>query len=68
MPVATVLITAMSGRATEPSPTRRNPRSRYIAKSIPRQAVVPAPGVTLTDAQLPLSANSFSSPACVQRQ
>src|SRR5262249_35171724 len=41
MPMATELIPATSGRAARPSPTRRNPRSRYIAKSIPRQAVVP---------------------------
>ena len=35
---------------------------------IPRQAVVPEAGVTLTDPQAPFSVKSFSSPACVQRQ
>jgi hypothetical protein len=39
-----------------------------MAAIIPRQAVVPEAGVTLTDAQSPLSLKSFSSPACVQRQ
>jgi hypothetical protein len=35
---------------------------------IPTQAVVPDPGVTLTDAHVPLSVKSLASPAWVQRQ
>jgi hypothetical protein len=34
---------------------------------IPRQAVVPDEGVTVTDDHVPFAAKSFSRPACVHR-